>query len=83
MRKISVDAAFCGKIFFFLITLTLLLFFWFSVGGPLKFPDLTDSFLETEQNINETLLCKLEQELGGESRFGLRKFHNFDKDRLR
>ncbi|XP_044175150.1 mdm2-binding protein-like isoform X2 [Acropora millepora] len=34
------------------------------VGGPLKFPDLTDSFLETEQNINETLLCKLEQELG-------------------
>ncbi|KAK2559791.1 Mdm2-binding protein, partial [Acropora cervicornis] len=34
------------------------------VGGPLKFPDLTNSFLETEQNINETLLCKLEQELG-------------------
>ena len=82
MRKISVNAAFYGK-FIFLITVTLLLSFWFSVGGPLKFPDLTDSFLETEQNINETLLCKLEQELGGESRFGLRKFHNFDNDRLR
>ena len=48
------------------ITSSLLLFFYFSVGGPLKFPDLTDSFLETEKNITETLLCKLQQELGGE-----------------
>ncbi|XP_078365536.1 mdm2-binding protein-like [Oculina patagonica] len=33
------------------------------VGGPLQFPDLTDSFLETEQNLTEVLLCKLQQEL--------------------
>lgn len=35
------------------------------VGGPLKFPDLTDSFLETQKNLSEVLLCKLQQELGG------------------
>lgn len=33
------------------------------VGGPLRFPDLTDSFLETEQNLTEVLLSKLQQEL--------------------
>ena len=33
------------------------------VGGPLRFPDLTDSFLETEQSLTEVLLSKLQQEL--------------------
>ena len=33
------------------------------MGGPLRFPDLTDSFLETEQNLTEVLLSKLQQEL--------------------
>jgi len=33
------------------------------VGGPLRFPDLTDRFLETEQNLTEVLLRKLQQEL--------------------
>ena len=41
-------------------------FLLFAVGGPLKFPDLTDSFLETQKNLSEVLLCKLQQELGGE-----------------
>lgn len=34
-----------------------------AVGGPLRFPDLTDSFLETDQNFTEVLLRKLQQEL--------------------
>ena len=33
------------------------------VGGPLRFPDLTDRFFETEQNLTEVLLRKLQQEL--------------------
>ena len=37
---------------------------YFVVGGPLKFPDLTESFSETEQNLTEVLLRELQDELG-------------------
>ncbi|RMX56682.1 hypothetical protein pdam_00002431 [Pocillopora damicornis] len=33
------------------------------VGGPLKFPELSESFIETEQNLTEVLLQELQKEL--------------------
>lgn len=37
--------------------------FLFAVGGPLRFLDLENGFLETEQKLTEILLCMLQQEL--------------------
>ena len=38
-------------------------FIFFVVGGPLKFPELSESFIETEQNLTEVLLQELQKEL--------------------